>query len=166
MDIVVQADGWLIAGTARYHCTVGKSGIVRDKREGDGATPAGKFPVRSVFYRADRLDKPETMLPCWPIHHDDGWCDDPGHADYNRPVRLPHPGRHERLWREDGLYDVLAVIGYNDDPVVPGAGSCIFMHIARPAWTPTEGCVALTLDDLRSVLRACGPQPTLTVVPA
>ena len=166
MRIVVHADGWLIASRGRYRCALGKSGIVRDKREGDGATPAGLFPLRSVFYRADRLDKPETMLPCWPIGHEDGWCDDPGHSDYNRPVRLPHPARHERLWREDGLYDVMVVLGYNDDPVVPGAGSCIFLHVARPGLTPTDGCVALARPDLLEVLQDCGPQPTVFITPA
>jgi L,D-peptidoglycan transpeptidase YkuD (ErfK/YbiS/YcfS/YnhG family) len=122
------------------------------KREGDGATPQGCFPLRRVLYRADRLPRPRTALETGAIAPEDAWCDDPEHADYNRAVRLPHPGRHETLWREDGLYDVVVILGYNDDPAVKGRGSAIFLHVARPGLAPTEGCVALRLDDLLEVL--------------
>ena len=91
-------------------------------------------------------------LPREPIAPDDGWCDDTTHADYNRPVRLPHPARHERLWREDGLYDLIAVLGHNDDPVRRGCGSAIFLHVAAPDLRPTAGCIALPLADLRWLL--------------
>ena len=82
----------------------------------------------------------------------DGWCDDPGHPAYNRPVRLPINASAEALWRDDALYDIIGVLGWNDDPVVPGRGSAIFLHVARPDYAPTEGCIALALDDLRRVL--------------
>jgi L,D-peptidoglycan transpeptidase YkuD (ErfK/YbiS/YcfS/YnhG family) len=91
-------------------------------------------------------------LPTQALTPHDGWCDDPADSEYNRPVTRPYPARHERLWRDDGIYDVIAVMGYNDDPPRPGAGSAIFLHLARPGFAPTEGCVALALADLLLVL--------------
>lgn len=123
------------------------------KREGDGASPIGAWPVRRVWYRPDRGPPPETALPVIAIRPDDGWCDAPGHADYNRWVPLPFSASHERLWREDGVYDLIVELGYNDDPPEPGRGSAIFMHIAREEYEPTEGCVALAEADLRAVLK-------------
>ena len=138
-------------------CAVGRGGVCRRKEEGDGATPAGSWPLRRVLYRADRLAPPATALPAAPIGEADGWCDDPDDARYNQPVRRPYPGRHERLWREDGVYDCVVVLGYNDDPPAPGLGSAIFLHIARPDYAPTEGCVALALEDLLDFLRQADP---------
>jgi len=123
-----------------------------DKQEGDGATPAGVLPLRRVLYRADRMPVPACAVPVEPIAPDDGWCDDVQHADYNRMVRLPHAARHEVLRRQDELYDVIGVLGWNDAPVRRGLGSAIFLHVARADYAPTEGCVALALPDLRQVL--------------
>ncbi len=131
---------------------LGAAGIRVDKAEGDKATPTGLLRLRRVLYRADRGPAPACAVPREPLAPDDGWCDDPSHADYNTPVRLPHPGRHERLWREDGLYDLLGVLGWNDDPVVRDRGSAIFLHVAHPDGRPTEGCIALAPDALRLVL--------------
>lgn len=133
---------------------IGQNGISERKHEGDLCTPTGVYPLRRVFYRADRIARPVTTLPLSPIAPTDGWCDDPISADYNRLVTLPHPARHERLWRDDHVYDLLVVIGYNDEPAYPGAGSAIFMHLQRPDRAPTEGCVALSESDLRIVLAA------------
>ncbi len=133
-------------------CVLGEAGILAHKQEGDGATPCGLLALRRVLYRADRLPSPVTGLPREPIAPDDGWCDEVGHPDYNRAVQLPHPARHERLWREDRLYDLVAVLGYNDDPVQRGRGSAIFLHLASQDERPTKGCVALHHDDLRWAL--------------
>ncbi len=133
---------------------IGAGGIRADKQEGDHATPAGLLTLRRVFYRADRGPAPSCTVPREALAPDDGWCDEPGHPDYNRLVRLPHPPRHERLWREDGLYDIVGVLGWNDDPVLPGRGSAIFLHAARGDGRPTEGCIALPPDGLRQVLAA------------
>ncbi len=146
-------------GLLRYRgetlrCAIGKGGISADKREGDGATPIGLLPLRRVLWRADRGPRPATALPCEPIALDDGWCDDPAHRDYNQAIRLPHPARHETLWRADAVYDVIAVLGWNDAPVQRGRGSAIFLHVARPDFAPTEGCVALPERELRRVLAA------------
>src|SRR5471030_124176 len=150
MDLIVTSDAqgnWLDWGAGQRRCAVGSGGIAVKGGEGDGITPRGRFAVRELFYRADRIEKPKTILPLHVIHADDGWCDAPGDPQYNQLVKLPYPASAETLWRADRLYDLVAVLGYNDDPVVPGKGSAIFLHIARPDYGPTAGCVALTLGD-------------------
>jgi L,D-peptidoglycan transpeptidase YkuD (ErfK/YbiS/YcfS/YnhG family) len=137
--------------------------LKRNKREGDGATPIGAWPMRRLLYRADRMTAPATRLPSSPIAPQDGWCDDPADPAYNRPVRLPFGGRHERLWREDEIYDLLVVLGHNDDPVVAGLGSAIFLHVARGDYRPTEGCVALVHADLARVLVEAAPGDRVVV---
>jgi L,D-peptidoglycan transpeptidase YkuD (ErfK/YbiS/YcfS/YnhG family) len=136
-------------------CALGRGGVVPAgfKREGDGATPLGDWPMRQVFWRPDRLEKPVTQLPVIALRPDMGWCDDPAHPDYNRQVVLPFPASHERLWREDRVYDLIVELGYNDDPAIAGRGSAIFLHLARDNFDPTEGCVACSRDDLLALLR-------------
>lgn len=145
-------------------CAVGRSGFTRNKREGDGATPVREFPLREVFYRADRIAEPRTGLPCRALTDSDGWCDDPADPSYNRLVSLPYPASHEVLMRSDGLYDLLVVLGYNDELVVAGRGSAIFLHVAAPDFTPTEGCVALALADLQAVVAAFRPGDEVRIV--
>lgn len=154
MRAVVEPDGFVVLGAGRYRAALGRGGVRADKREGDGATPAGLLPLRRVLYRADRVTRPRAAVPVLPLAPHDGWCDDPADAAYNRPVRLPSPARHEELWRSDEVYDVIGVLGWNDAPVVPGRGSAIFLHLARPDYAPTQGCVALAPADLRAVLEA------------
>lgn len=147
--------GWFELEGMRVPCALGAAGISAVKTEGDGATPAGSLPIRRVLFRADRLAPPATVIrPREPIAPGDLWCDDPADPAYNRPVRRPHAGRTEELRRDDGLYDVVAILGWNDAPVVPGRGSAIFLHVASPGHGPTEGCIALTLPDLLRALEA------------
>jgi L,D-peptidoglycan transpeptidase YkuD (ErfK/YbiS/YcfS/YnhG family) len=127
---------------------LGRTGIRTLKREGDGGTPLGRFPVRQVLYRADRVPRPRTQLPVQAIRDRDGWCDDPADRNYNRPITLPSRRSAEGLKRADHLYDLVLVLGYNDQPRVKGKGSAIFVHLARPDYSPTEGCIALTQHDL------------------
>lgn len=155
--------GKLSWNNKEFPCSWGKGGIKDDKREGDGATPVGTFPFRYGFYRADRIQKPETCLPLRAITQDDGWCDDVYDHRYNQYLPFPFGGSHEKLWREDNVYDLILVIGHNDAPVVRGKGSAIFVHLRRPEGTPTEGCVALELPDLLQVLKECTPQSALVV---
>ena len=165
--IIVGSDGRLRFGGLDFRCALGRGGCLpeADKREGDGATPLGFYPLRQVLYRPDRLaTAPQTRLPCLPLSPDDGWCDDPADAAYNRQVVLPYAGRHENLWRADGIYDVIVVPGHNDDPPIPGLGSAIFLHVARPDYSPTEGCVALALPDLLELLAAITPRTMLQIV--
>ncbi|HYD46280.1 MAG TPA: L,D-transpeptidase family protein [Phenylobacterium sp.] len=159
MIFTAHADGRFDLAARRVRCALGRGGVkpAADKREGDGASPAGIWPMRRVLWRADRLARPATALPVAAIAQADGWCDAPGDASYNRPVRLPYPVSAERLWREDGVYDLLVVLGHNDDPPVAGLGSAIFLHLARPDYAPTAGCVALALDDLRQALALAEP---------
>ncbi len=143
----------LIRVGLRSACAIGRGGIRADKREGDGATPAGRFALRRVLFRRDRISAVESGLPVTEISKVDGWCTDPRHAAYNQPVKLPFASTHEDLWRDDGLYDVIIVIGYNDSPVVPGKGSAIFLHVARPTMSPTDGCVAVSIDVILDIAR-------------
>lgn len=159
MDLIrVTPSGTLLIGKSpRAHaliCAIGRSGMIAasEKREGDGASPVGRWPLRRVHYRADRLEPITTHLPLRAIQPDDGWCDAPEHPQYNSRVQRPFPASHEILWRDDAVYDVIVELGHNDDPTVPGAGSAIFMHVAKPDYSPTEGCIALALADLLSLL--------------
>lgn len=163
MDIFVWPPGSLAWKGRRSRCALGRGGVAISKREGDGATPVGNFPLRRVMYRPDRLPRPETALPVTALGPRQGWCDDPGHPAYNRPVTLPFPASHEKLWRADALYDVVVELGYNDVPVVPGKGSAIFLHVAGPDYSPTQGCVALVLADLLDLLVDCGADARLIV---
>ena len=147
----------------RVRCAVGRGGIAHKKTEGDGITPIGTWPLRHVLYRPDHVPPPTTGLPVAAIASDDGWCDAPNDANYNRLVKLPYRAGHERLWRDDALYDVVVVIGFNDDPVVKGVGSAIFLHIARENYEPTEGCVALSRDDVLRILAVLRPGDTITI---
>src|SRR5439155_2085587 len=124
-------------GEAPAACGLG--GVRPDKREGDGARRAGTFPLLRAFYRADRIAPPHTALPLAALRPNDGWVDDPADRQYNRLVSLPYPASHEMMWREDGLYDLVVLIGYNTDPPLPGRGSAIFLHVAAPDLAPTEG---------------------------
>lgn len=155
MDIFVWPPDIIEWQGKRLRCALGRSGIVANKCEGDGATPEGTLPLRRVMYRPDRIEPPRTALPLRKIDVNDAWCDDPQDPSYNRLVRLPFAARHEILWRREAIYDVVVELGYNDDPVVAGRGSAIFMHIAKPGYPPTEGCIALGLRDLLSLLGDC-----------
>jgi L,D-peptidoglycan transpeptidase YkuD (ErfK/YbiS/YcfS/YnhG family) len=144
---------------------LGRSGLRALKREGDGGTPLGRFPVRWVLYRADRLARPHTKLPLHAIRDSDGWCDDPSDRNYNRLIRLPSRRSAEGLKRSDALYDLVLVLGYNDRPRVRGRGSAIFVHLARPGFTPTDGCIALARHDLLMLLSQLRRGSVICVLP-
>jgi L,D-peptidoglycan transpeptidase YkuD (ErfK/YbiS/YcfS/YnhG family) len=168
MDIVVRREGAIHVadwGAGVRRCAVGREGIGEKSREGDGLTPLGRWPLRRVLYRADRLEAPKTRLPLAAIEPDDAWCDVPGDSNYNRLVRLPYPSIDEKLWRADSLYDLIAVVGFNDAPVVPGKGSAIFLHLARPDYGPTEGCVAFAREHLLQALAQLAPKDRLVITP-
>ncbi len=156
----------MVAGTRTLACALGRNGPSVFKREGDGATPA-MADLRPLwgYWRADRGPRPETTIPMRPISHDQGWCDAPAHPAYNTPVRLPFDASHERMWRDDRLYDICIVLDWN----LPGrnrkrhAGSAIFLHVAAHGLAPTEGCIALPPADLCWLLAHIGPQTPITV---
>lgn len=149
-------------GTA-IRCVCGKSGVTAQKREGDGASPRGVWPVREVFYRPDRLPKPDTALPITALGEADGWCDAPESSVYNQKVTLPFSESHERLWRDDPLYDLIVPLGYNDDPPQAGRGSAIFLHIARPDWRGTEGCLAVEVQELQRLISLFQPGDAIEI---
>lgn len=151
--ILVSSLGKLIWKNKEYRCALGKSGMSENKTEGDQATPEGCFCMREVFFRPDRIKNLEITLPAKPLNPNNGWCDDPKDKNYNKFVKLPYPASAEKLWREDHLYDIIVVLGYNDGPIIPGKGSAIFMHIARENYSPTDGCIALALPDLLEILK-------------
>lgn len=173
MNITVTAKpgetmGTLKCGDLTFPCALGRSGIIAQtqKQEGDGATPAGRWPMRRLLFRADRLPSPETQLPCVPIRKRDGWCDDASDPAYNRPVSLPYGASAETLWRNDILYDLVIILGHNDDPVVAAKGSAIFFHLAverEAELAPTEGCIALQRDAMRQVLEVCSTETVMEV---
>ncbi len=135
-----------------YRCAIGENGVTDTPQEGAKKTPLGDFPLRECWYRADRIAAPVTTLPLKIIRQEDGWCDAPSHPDYNRHVTLPFAASHERLWRDDHTYDIIVPLGFNDTDIVPGKGSAIFFHLAKPNYSPTLGCIAVSLPDMLKIL--------------
>lgn len=168
-EIVVTRHGpWLGVlrlGAFRAPCTLGRGGVTRDKREGDGATPAGRHRVTGLLWRPDRGPRPR-----WPrgaahaVGPADLWCDDPGHPLYNRHARAPLDASAERLRRADGLYDLALTLDWNEAGV-PGRGSAIFVHRWRRPGAPTEGCVALPPRALRRLAESIAPGTGIRVLP-
>jgi L,D-peptidoglycan transpeptidase YkuD (ErfK/YbiS/YcfS/YnhG family) len=157
--------GWLAAGSQRIGVALGRGGIKADKREGDGATPAGRFrPVR-LWWRGDRAARPATLLPVRPIDPADGWCEDPSDRRYNQPIRLLPGAPGDRLTRSDSLYDLVIEIDHNMRPRVAGRGSAVFIHVARPGLAPTAGCVAMPVAALKRLLRRLGPNTRIVIHP-
>jgi L,D-peptidoglycan transpeptidase YkuD (ErfK/YbiS/YcfS/YnhG family) len=154
MIFTAMSDGRFDLGGKIVRCALGKGGVVeaQAKREGDGCSPLGVWTIRRVLFRPDKGGRPETGLPTKALERDDGWCDAPADPAYNRPVSLPYPASAETMWRDDDVYDLVGVLAHNDDPPVPGKGSAIFLHLARPDYMPTEGCVALARQDMEALL--------------
>lgn len=151
-DIVVTAQGARFLNR-RFPCTLGRTGVTTDKREGDGATPAGVHRIVGLLFRPDRVAK--AALPDWavPFGPNDLWSDDPIDPDYNTMVRGPHAYGHERLTRPDPMYDVILITDWNWPWATPGRGSAIFMHTWRRPGHPTAGCIAFARDDLIWIAR-------------
>ena len=158
-------EGRLVLAHGVRRAALGRSGIKALKREGEGATPLGRFPVRQVLYRADRVTRPRTVFPLRAIRADDGWCENPADRNYNRLVKLSPRSRADRLTRDDNLYDLILVLGRNDRPRVRGRGSAIFVHLARPGYAPTAGCIALSHHDLLMLLAQLRRGSAIYVLP-
>jgi L,D-peptidoglycan transpeptidase YkuD (ErfK/YbiS/YcfS/YnhG family) len=158
-----RARGRLRAGPVTLPCALGPAGVVRAKREGDGGTPLGRLPIRRLWRRPDKGPRIPTGLAVRDIRPDDGWCDAADHPRYNRLVKLPFSASHETLWRTDGLYDLVLELGWNDRPARACAGSAIFLHAARPGFSPTAGCVAVAPAALRRLVRRLGPATVVRI---
>ena len=166
MIFKARPDGHIDINGRTVRCALGKAGVIAaaDKREGDNRSPVGVWAIREVLYRPDAYpDGPTTALPVRPMAPDDGWCDAPADAAYNRPVKLPYPASAERLWRDDAVYDLVGILAHNDDPPVPGLGSAIFLHLAREDYSGTEGCVALAREDLETLLAQARPGDAIEI---
>jgi L,D-peptidoglycan transpeptidase YkuD (ErfK/YbiS/YcfS/YnhG family) len=156
--------GRLAGAGLKVPCALGRAGRTALKREGDFASPRGRFALLGVFYRPERLRRPRTGLPIAVIRPDDGWCDAPADRNYNRPVRLPYPASAERMWRDDGLYDLVVVLDHNFASRRRNGGSAIFLHCAAPGYAPTAGCVALARRDLVKLLARLRPGTVIEIV--
>jgi L,D-peptidoglycan transpeptidase YkuD (ErfK/YbiS/YcfS/YnhG family) len=159
--------GLLLTGARVLPVMFGRSGIRADKREGDGATPRGRFRLVRLWWRADRWPRPRTLLPVLRIKPDLAWCEDSADRRYNRPFRRSANGRDrasgDRLWRDDHLYDFIIEIDHNARPRVAGRGSAVFLHLARPGRRPTAGCIAFEQADLLRLLAEVGPRTRIEV---
>jgi len=155
--------GVLRIGNVAFPCALGRTGVLARKREGDGASPRGTYRLVSVFYRADRMPRPVSGLPVRRVKTQDGWCDAPADRNYNRHILHPYPASAERLWRDDQLYDLVVVTDHNARPRIKGAGSAIFMHVARPDYPPTEGCIALAPAHLKWVVGLTGRRSRILI---
>lgn len=131
---------------------LGRGGLIANKREGDGGTPIGTFHPLRLWWRKDRHVRPRTSLPVRAIRPSDGWCEDPSNRRYNRPIQLAPESNADRLMRADHLYDFIIEIDHNACPRVAGRGSAVFLHLARPGFAPTAGCIAMTRGTILHLL--------------
>lgn len=138
-------------------CAIGRQGQTILKKEGDGKTPIGKWQPQKIYYRQDRIGRPISKLPINVIKKQYGWCDAPNDRNYNRPVTLPYKASTECLWRDDELYDLILVLNHNQTPRIKGKGSAIFIHVAKPGFPPTEGCIAIEKQALLRLLTYLDP---------
>lgn len=159
----MRSRGVLIAGQLAIPVVLGRTGIRANKREGDGATPRGRFRLRRLWWRADRSPKPPTLLPTARINRRVAWCEDPSDRRYNRPFGRSANEPGDRLWRDDALYDIIIEIDHNTRPRIARRGSAVFLHLARPDRSPTAGCVAFAAPDLRRLLARLGPNTRILI---
>jgi L,D-peptidoglycan transpeptidase YkuD (ErfK/YbiS/YcfS/YnhG family) len=150
--IIVKKSGYLHYKSIRFKCALGKTGIKKNKLEGDKSTPFGTFNILKVYYRDDKIKKIKTNLKKIKIKKNMGWCDDSTSRFYNKQIKLPNKSKHEKLFRNDNLYNVILVLDYNISPTIKNKGSAIFLHVAKNNFAPTNGCVALKQNDLLFLL--------------
>jgi L,D-peptidoglycan transpeptidase YkuD (ErfK/YbiS/YcfS/YnhG family) len=155
--------GWLTAGGQTIKVALGRGGIRANKREGDGSTPKGTFRPRQLWWRADRHPRPSTFLPVRAIGPEDAWCEDASSRHYNQPVRLASNQGGDRLTRDDHLYDFIIEIDHNTRPRIAGRGSAVFLHLARPDFSPTAGCVSMTRGAMLRLLKRLGPETRIVI---
>jgi L,D-peptidoglycan transpeptidase YkuD (ErfK/YbiS/YcfS/YnhG family) len=146
--IIVKNSGFLRYKNLKFRCALGKAGIKRKVKEGDNITPKGIFKITKIYYRPDKIKDIVTPIKKIKIKKSIGWCDDPNSIHYNKQIKLPSKFSHEKLYRNDNLYDLILVLNYNTNPIVKNKGSAIFLHITNDSYKKTKGCIALKKDDL------------------
>ena len=150
--IIVKKTGYLNYKNFKFRCALGKNGIRKKIKEGDGITPKGIYKIKIVYYRQDKIKKISTSINSKKIEKNMGWCDDPKSDNYNQLINLPNKYNSEKLYRNDNIYDLIVVLDYNMNPIIKNKGSAIFIHIAKKNYTPTQGCIALSKIDLLKIL--------------
>jgi L,D-peptidoglycan transpeptidase YkuD (ErfK/YbiS/YcfS/YnhG family) len=155
--------GLLTAGPQTWPVALGRGGILADKREGDGATPRGRFRLMRLWWNPERGLRPATRLPVRRIAADDAWCENPADRRYNRPIKVASDAAGDRLRRTDHLYDLIIEIDHNTHPRIARRGSAVFIHLARPGLAPTAGCVAMPKARLRRLLSQVGPATRIVI---
>tara|TARA_B100001769_G_C22085924_1_gene585385 strand:- start:1196 stop:1687 length:492 start_codon:yes stop_codon:yes gene_type:complete len=156
MLIKLKNKQYLVIDEFKFKCSVGKNGLKTKKKEGDNSTPKGNFKIGKVYYRSDRVRKPETRLKTKIIKKNMGWCNDPYSRNYNKEISLNKKNKGEKLFRSDGVYDILIVIEYNTKKIIPLKGSAIFIHLTKN-YSTTQGCIALNKNDLLILLKIIKP---------
>ena len=146
--IIVKKTGYLQYKNLKFRCALGKAGIKKKEKEGDNVTPKGIFKITSVYYRPDRIKNIITIIKKIKIKKNMGWCDDPDSHFYNQQISIPNKFNHEKLYRNDNLYDLILVLNYNTNPIIKNKGSAIFVHIAKKNYKKTKGCIALKKKNL------------------
>ena len=152
MKITLKNQNLTLPNGQKVRCAVGRNGVGEKYQEGDGITPVGQWPLRKLYFRKDKMLAPKTQLEMEAITPQMGWCDAPNHRWYNRVIERPFMHGHERLYRDDDIYDLLIPIGFNDQPVHAGKGSAIFLHLTQHDYAPTAGCIALKKTDFKTLL--------------
>ena len=151
--IIVKKSGYLKYKNFKFRCALGKNGIGKKIKEGDNITPRGTFKITKIYYRPDKIKKLITFFKKIKIKKNMGWCDDPKSKFYNKQIKLPYKFSHERLYRIDNIYDIIAVLNYNINPIIKNKGSAIFLHIAKNNYKLTAGCVAIKKNNLIKLLK-------------
>jgi len=149
----VYSNGYLKIQNILFKCSLGKNNIKKHKIEGDYSTPSGKFKIVKIFYRADKIKNISSLFKLYKIKKNDGWCDDINARKYNRYIKLPCSYSHEKLWRNDKIYDVIIVLDYNYKSTIRGKGSAIFIHIKRGNYEPTKGCIGISKKNITLLLK-------------
>ena len=150
--IIINKSGYLKYKDIKFKCALGKSGIGKKKIEGDNITPKGTFKIIKIYYRKDKITKINSAFKLIEIKKNMGWCDDPKSKKYNQLIKLPSKYKHEKLFRNDRIYDLILVLDYNMNPTIKNKGSAIFIHIAKNNYCKTEGCIALKREDLIEIV--------------
>jgi len=150
--IIVKKTGYLKYKNLKFRCALGKAGIKKKKKEGDNITPKGEFKIIKIYYRNDKIKNITTSIKKIKIKRSTGWCDDPNSKFYNKQIKLPSKFSHEKLYRNDNLYDLILVSNYNMNPIIKNKGSAIFIHVAKNSYEKTKGCIALKKEHLIKLL--------------
>ncbi len=151
--IIINKFGYLKYRELKFRCSLGKAGISKKVVEGDNITPKGIYKIIKIYYRGDRIKNIISKIKLIKIKDNMGWCDDPISKKYNQLIKLPTKYHHEKLYRNDKLYDIVLVLDYNMNPIVKGKGSAIFLHLSKNLKNKTSGCVALRKKDMLELIK-------------